>query len=153
MRERERERQRWRTWTQTDRGLLYWPHSELHLVLLLLLHQGPLHLTWMLHPKWLLPWLDCPVIDWLNNYHWVPVIISSCSIYSYRCQPTWPASTVLLFTQLEHPVLEIHNWRVCQKNTQLKYQANRFKELTKVILTLHPTLCQPFFLLYISMVK
>ena len=95
---------------------------------------GPLppHYRW--HRTWFLLWLGCDS-NWLtltpmtNHLTWVYNFITpTCSSGSWF---TWPASTfqpmwvVLLFTQLEHPVPEIHDWQLCQRsicNRGLKYE-------------------------------
>ena len=84
-------------------------------------------------PGRLLLWLDCP-FDWrLTNwtrptstffceysyfvsgysciYNFITPRLSS---YPSGCQPTWLTSAALLFTLMEHPVLEIPYWRDCQ---------------------------------------
>ena len=67
-----------------------------------------------LHERLLL-WLDCPsdgrLTDWLFCFE-VPVCVYTIitpmhSSNTPDCQPKWPPSAILLFTQLEHPVLEI----------------------------------------------
>ena len=116
-----KERQRQRTQTHTDGGLLYWPYSDPHLVLLRLpppqqvVPRAASALIWL---PFSLTWLT----DWLNDHsvYGYPCIYnfitSICSSYPLGCQPTWPASVFLLLTQLKHLVLEIPNWRVCQRS-------------------------------------
>ena len=107
-----RERQRWRTWTETDGGRRYWPHFKPLSVLLLLLHwvaPRVTSLTWL--PFWLPT--DSSVSGYLFKCNFIMPMYTG---YYYCSQPTWPSSAVLLFKQLEHPVLEIPNWRVCQRS-------------------------------------
>ena len=116
--ERQIQRQRRRTRIPTDGGLLYWPYSEPHLVLLLVFHGESLLLprvvSWAAFAlTWLRLMTDCPVCEYLYIYSSITPL--HCG-YPFGCQPTWPASPVLLITQQEYLVLEIPKWRVCKRS-------------------------------------
>ena len=88
------------------------------------------------HPQWcpgqLLFCVDCPSHWKLTDsstygYRCIYTFITPThSGYPSRCQLMWPASAVLLFTQQEHPIFEIPNWRVCQRSI-----CNNFKVSVK----------------------
>ena len=128
-------------WRETSRGLLYWPFHNprcdsifgalcpcfLDERFSTRFCQGT---TWFLLPLgtywlWLTVTLLVPVYIWFHDASafWFSFWMSTHVICIHPCIACFPVIT--LFTQLEYPVPEIPDWRLCQRSVMKQLQINQ----------------------------